>query len=276
MKLALAGPAGLALALCTAAHAAVPARPNVKVAQIESDSDCSIYESYWGYWLVVECRQQFGQLREGIQSAIAETGAMNLSSTRNGVDIPRPDLVITGRVQGLGSEQSTTSAADYCVAATRVKGSLDLRVRDASSNRVIHAATITRSVEVGSETVGGASHCSSGRASRSDYDLLQRELALTAARTIAFKIKPMRVLETNGRSVSVNYGAPMVRLGTILQVMTADGAPAKYRVTSTMGEQSFASPMGAAKLVSPGALADVIDEDDPAANGRRFERVELP
>jgi hypothetical protein len=264
----------LALALAPAS-AAVAARPIVKVGQIESDSDCSVYESYWGYWLVLECRQQFSQLREGIQSALVETGVMNLSTTRNGVDTPRPDLIVTGRVQGLGSERSKASASDYCVATTRVKGSLELRVRDALTNRVVHAATITRSVEVGHDMVGGASDCSTGRASRGDYDLLQRDLALTAARTLAFRIKPMRVVASDGRNVTLDYGAPLLVLGTVVQVRTDSGMPAKYRVVSAMGGQSYASPMGMAAPVSAGAAADVIDGDDPAANGRRFERVEL-
>lgn len=270
------GLALLALTGTTAQGVDAPARPNVKVAQIESGSDCSLYESSWGTWLVIECRQQFAQLREGLQSALVESGTMNLSTMRNGKDVPAPDLVISGRVQGLGSERMGTTAADYCVAGTRVKGSLDLRVREARSNRVIHAATITRSVEVGSHVVGGAGGgCSSGQASREHYDLLQRELALSAARSLAFKLKPLRVVGSQGRTIELNYGGPFLALGTIVQVITASGMSAKYRVTSALGQQSFAAPMGLTAPVAPGAAADVIDSDDPAANGRRFEKVEI-
>lgn len=268
---------GIALSMLGSAQGAVQegTRPVVKVAGIESDSDCTLYESYWGSWLVIECQKQFRQLREGLQSALIETGRMSLSTSRNGVDVPRPNLVVTGRVQGLGFEKSRATAADYCVAGTRVKGSLDLRVREAGTNRVVHAATIARSVEVSGHVVAGGGSCSSSSGRPEHYDLLQRELALTAARTIAFKLQPLRVSGAQGRTISLNYGAPLLKLGTILQVMTASGAPAKYRVTSTLGNQSYASPMGVAEIVAPGAPADVLDEDDPQALGRRFERVEL-
>nr|WP_314447367.1 hypothetical protein [uncultured Sphingomonas sp.] len=268
---------GIVFSMLGSAQGAVQSgtRPVVKVAAIESDSDCTLYESYWGTWLVIECQKQFRQLREGLQSALVETGQMSLSTSKNGVDVPRPNLVVSGRVQGLGFENSRTTAAGYCVAGTRVKGSLDLRVREAGSNRVIHAVTVSRSVEVSGHVVAGGGSCSSSNGRREHYDLLQRELALTAARTLAFKIQPLRVSGSQGRMISLNYGSPLLKLGTILQVMTASGIPAKYRVTGTLGGQSYASPMGVAGTVAPGAPADVLDEDDPQALGRRFERVEL-
>jgi hypothetical protein len=47
-------------------------------------------------------------------------------------------------------------------------------------------------------------------------------------------------------------------------------------VTSAGANSAVARPAGTFRPVSPRATAQLIEDDDPADNARRFERVELP
>lgn len=254
---------------------AAHAEPVVKVAEIQTDSSCTIFESYWGLWLVEECRENFPDLKARLQSAIAESGKLALSTTSGGRDIPAPGFIVSGRISGLGMTRSKNSARDYCVGLTTVHAEFDLRVRD-TAGRVVHAATISKNVELGSNIVAGAGDCSTNTPVRVSYDTLQREIALATARSVSFKLVPLHVTELQGRRVGFNYGSPLLVLGTVVQVDSTSGYPAKYRVTSAIGETAWAEPIGPAADLQIGAHASVIESDDPAANGRRYDRVELP
>lgn len=265
-------------AVYSALAAPASAQTVVKVAEIVSAEDCTRYQS-WGGGVVSECEAQFPELRERIQSAILESGRLQLATTRDGRDVPAPQLVVTGRVTGLGLTTSTAEARDYCVSGVRAAASLDLRVRDARSGRVVFGGTLTRSMESGSNVVTGRSapgSCGIPTPSVASYGRLQRELALAAARTITFHVSPLRIASTNGRSVVLNYGGAMVPLGTIVMIASDDGHPVRYRVTAATPASADAEPMGDVRPVSAGAIASVVESDDPAANGRRYQKVELP
>lgn len=265
----------LALFALVWAASAQGAEPAIKVGEIQTDSSCALYESYWGAWLVAECRDNFPDLKARLQSAIVESGKLALSTSSGGRDYPAPNFVVSGRVGGLGMTRSKNSARDYCVGLTTVRAEFDLRVRD-SGGRVVHAATISKEVEVGSHVVAGASDCSTNAPARASYDALQREIALAAARSLSFHMVPLQATGVQGRRVSLNYGAPLLALGTIVQVDDAGGFPARYRVVATTGGSAIAEPMGAPAEIRIGARASVIEAEDPAANGRRYEKVELP
>jgi len=252
------------------------AEPVIKVGPVESERECSWFESYWGWWLVQECQARFPDLRTRLQSAVGETGRLQLSTNTGGGDIPAPDFVLTAQVGGLGAESSRTSAEDYCIASTKVSASLDLRLRDVRSGRVVQAATITKALEAGSDTVAGDDRCEAGRPSRSAYLRLQRELALAAARMVSFHFDPLRVTAASGRRVDLNYGAPLLTLGTMVQTTDERGALVRFRVTGAGPRGATAEAVGSPGRIAPGVLASVIEPEDPAANSRRYERVELP
>lgn len=265
----------LALLPMVAPAAAAPL-PAVKVGAIGSDSDCAIYETYWGSWLVVECRKNFPEFRDRLQSAIAESGSLALSTQTGGRDLPAPKYVVTGRITGLGVTQSHASAEDYCIGRATIAASLDLRMRDAVTGAVVYGGTITKNVEIGSHIVAGDSNCGTNAPSRASYATVQREAALAAARALAFRVSPLRVTGVQGRKIALNYGVPMLSLGMIVDVPDGFGTPVRYRVTGAMAGRAVADPVGDAAAIASGTVANVVESDDPAANGRRFEKVDLP
>ncbi|MBV9883658.1 MAG: hypothetical protein JO276_11670 [Sphingomonadaceae bacterium] len=259
--------------LAAAALAAQPLQAQtVNVGAIVSERACSIYEDFWGMWLVVECRNNFAALRARLQSALAETGRVRPASGegRGG------RYQLTGQVTELGVASASAADADYASESNRAVGHLDVQLRDGANGRVVFGATIIRSVDLSSAQAAGGMITASAQSPHAIYDAMQRELALGAARAIAFHFDPLRVTSVDGREVQLNYGTPLLTLGTIVLVPDAGGRPIRYQVTGALPQSAVAEVMGDLGQIAPGTIASVVDRDDPAANGRRFRRVDLP
>ncbi len=92
-------------------------------------------------------------------------------------------------------------------------------------------------------------------------------------------VDPLKVTGMDGTGIRTNYGSPLLKQGAIVEVETDNGARRlRYRVTSANADYALAEmdgdnhPAG----ISVGAHATLIEQDDPAANGRRYRRVSLP
>jgi hypothetical protein len=214
-----------------------------------------------------------GGFRDRLQSTLLESGVVRLSTTSGGRDMPTPDYVVTGRVGAPDMAVSTSAAGDYCVGGTRLSASFDLRVRDARGSMVF-GGVVDASAEIGSQVVGGEGGCSSMTPADPSMRRLGNALALAAARRIAFTLVPMRVAALEGGEIVLNHGGALVPLGAIVQVAANGGAPVRYRITAST--PASAPPIGAAEPVAVGAIARLLETDDPQANARRFHKVELP
>ncbi|MBM3928092.1 MAG: hypothetical protein FJ335_06505 [Sphingomonadales bacterium] len=217
--------------------------------------------------------------RDRLMSALLE-GGVRLSTTSDGRDVPVPTLIVSARVQPGGMTASVASGSGYCVGGTRLSATVDLRVRDAASGAVAWGGVVPASVTVGSDVVAGrrvgADDCGSMTPASADYRRLTTTLALATARRIAFQIAPLRVAAVEGRSLVLDRGAPLVPLGAMVQVAGIGGAPVLYRVTAATPASATATPYGTPAAIAPGAIARILENDDPAAHARRFEKVDLP
>lgn len=213
--------------------------------------------------------------RDRLQSTLLESGIVRLSTDSGGRDVPTPDYVVTGRVGAPDMVVSSSAAGDYCVAGTRLSASFDLHVRDARGS-VVFGGMVDASAEIGSQIVGGEGDCSSVTPAGPSMRRLGNALALAAARRIAFTLVPLRIAGVDGTEIVLNHGGALVPLGAIVQVASDGGAPTRYRITASTPASASAAPFGATEPVSVGAIARLIENDDPQANARRFHKVELP
>jgi hypothetical protein len=216
-----------------------------------------------------------GGFRDRLQSTLLESGAVRLSTSSGGRDLPTPDYVVTGRVGAPDMAVSSSAAGDYCVGGTHLSASFDLRVRDARGS-VVFGGMVDASAEIGSQIVGGEGSCSSMTPASPGMHRLGNALALAAARRIAFTLVPLRIAGVDGAEIVLNHGGALVPLGTIVQVAANGGAPVRYRITASTLASASAAPIGAAEPVAVGAIARLIETDDPQTNARRFHKVELP
>lgn len=257
----------LSLAVCPGPAAA---QPTVRIGQVLAENDCRLYVSCWGWWMLVICQNNFEPMRDRLRSALAESG--RLSASLGG----GADYELTARITELGLVGNNMSGRDFEVNSTRAVATLDVTLRHRSSGRVEYAGTVTAGADAGMNiSTDGASFADEASA-RAVYNELQREIALAAARAIAFRLDPLRVTQVQGpRQVRLNYGSPLLDLDSNIQVADASGVPVQYRVTGVMPGFAVAEAQVDTRI-AVGAAANFVEPATRGGQMNRFPRVDLP
>lgn len=255
-------------ALSSATGASAQTRPVLAIGKVASEKECSLYESYWGTWLILECRNNFAAMRARLSSALEESGKLTIAT--------RAPLQVTAAITELGITTSQSSGAGYGAASRRAVASMDVRVMDTARGRLVWGGTVTKSIEAGSGVVGEGVETSTGSSPRAIYTELQRQISLAAARAVSFHFTPLRVTEVDGARVELNYGGPLLSLGDLVEARGGDGRAARYRVISTTGTTASAESVNGGAPPATGAEATFIEADSTAANARRYDKVDLP
>ena len=264
LLIALAGAVGLG-GICAPARS----QPTISVGAITSQRDCRLYETFWGGWLILECRNNFAALRARLQSALAESGRFRLA-TGGG------RYVLTGAITELGVQSGSAGGRDYQVNTSRAVASFDYRLRDTTTGALVRAGTITESVDA-AFSMSATGYAGGDAASpRAIYASLQRAVAIATARDAAQQVDPLRVTAVSGRQIRVNYGAPLLSVDDSIQVTNAMGFPVRYRVTQVMPDGAIADAAGDAGGVAVGASASLAAGGGPASGMNRYARVDLP
>ena len=138
---------------------------------------------------------------------------------------------------------------------------------------------LTKTLPIGKGTATAGMISASAQSGRTVYTQMQREVAMAIAREIAFKMYPPRITAVTPGRIALNYHSDFLPLGTVVYVTAANGVSTiKCVVAPGSGGYATAVPDGAGSLagVEVGSIVNVVDRDDPAAQGRRYERVDLP
>ena len=236
-------------------------------------SSVSAYAT-WRTWLVKDCVDHFKSLRTSLQAALAasDTGLI--------VTTGAADLTASGAISDIRTITGTgfTAAGEgYGTGADKMAVSFDITVRD-RQGRILFGAPITKSIDLSSSTYAGNISTGSTESGEGIYAHIQQDVAMAAARAIAFHFRPLTITAINGKTVSLNYGAPYLQLGSIVQIIGNQGGVMRTTVIAAGPGTAVARVEGSPNLseIAPGAAATFIDSEDPAANGRRFEKKELP
>ena len=265
---------------------------SISVGRFTSEKTCALYQESagksafvatpyaiaaadsWRTWLVRDCVDNFASIRTSLQDALAASGKF----------VVRPSgaaYVVTGRISDFGggggpAPNVPTGQNGYSVSTQQMFVNADLALRDASG-RIVFGGMLTKHLETGYDIKTPGFRATGSSSGQALYGELQHEVALAAARLIAFHLVPLRVVSGDGQQIQLNYGSPLLKLGTTVKVTSPDGATTiRYNVTSAESGESTADidGEGDASRIVPGSIATVIEADDPA--GRRLKRVELP
>ncbi|HMO75785.1 MAG TPA: hypothetical protein PKD48_10625 [Sphingopyxis sp.] len=228
----------------------------------------------WRSWWVKDCVNNFATMRSSLQAALASTGKFTVG--RGGYRI---DVTI-GDVSGGGGapDNPAVGPRGFAVSKTGMLASFTVTVKDASG-RIIHGGLSSKMIETGVHVDADGLHASSSMTGDAVYGVMQNELALAIARIVAFNVEPLRVTQVDGERIRLNYGSPFLKLGTLVEVGGGDSLYAvKYNVVSSSTGSAVAEVDGDndTSSIRPGATATMIEADDPAANGRRYQRRRLP
>ena len=289
----------LAIAIAALVAAAVPAaaqqRIAIRIGTVTSTQSCTLYQqsagrsalvagpgylaaaSSWRTWLVKDCVDNFASLRASLEAALAASGRIVVAPGA-------ASYTLVARISEAGGGGPAPYSPDmgpggFAVSSSNMAVAIDVSLRD-KAGRTVFGTLLTKRIETGSSIAIDGFRSSSNNNGQQIYAELQHLVAFAVARQIAFKLAPPHVIGGDGHEIRIDYGAPLIGLGTVLQVTSADGsATINYNVISAGSGASTAEIDGdgdASRIMSGGATVAVIEPEDPAANRRRFKRVELP
>src|ERR1700761_6424817 len=268
-------------------------RPSISVGRITAEQSCTLYQesagrsdlvatpwavaesSSWRTWLVRDCVQNFATIRASLQAALASSGKFTVGSSGG-------RYTVTGAISQIGGNLGPapdvpTSPGGFSVSSTQIFASIEVTLKDASG-RIVYGGLLTKHLETGSNIQTPGLATSSSQSGEAVYTELQNQVALAVARLVAFHIEPLRVVSNEGNQIELNYGSPLLSLGTVVHAFGPGGAKLRYLVTSAGPDSSTAELKGDGdpSIIAPGSEATVIESDDDAANERIYKRVDLP
>lgn len=228
----------------------------------------------WRTWWVKDCIDNFQTMRSSLEAALASTGKFTVG--RGGYRI---DVTI-GDVSGGGGapDNPAIGPRGFAVSKTGMLTTFTVTVKD-RSGKVIYGGLSSKTIETGVHVDADNLHATSSMTGDAVYGVMQNELALAIARIVAFKIEPLRVTQVEGERIRLNYGSPFLKLGTLVEVGGEDSLYAiKYNVVSASNGNAVAEVDGdnVTSSIRAGMQATMVEADDPAANGRRYQRNRLP
>ena len=233
-----------------------------------------VYAS-WRTWWQKECFSNFPTMRSTLESALASSETLRVGGrgARHTVVV---NITNVGDPNGPAPEAPERDK--FSIARSFVTVSMDVSVRDAGG-RIVFGGLLTRRLELGSDSKIDGFEATNVQSGPAAYGRLQNDLGLAVARMVAFHFVPIQVTSTSGREVQLNYGAPLLQLGSLLLVSSPDRRTTlRYRVTVAAAGFSNATPDGQGEplAITPGSIATYVDADDAQQNARRFQRVDLP
>jgi hypothetical protein len=267
--------------------------PSITIGKITSQKTCKVYEESagrsatvitpftvatadsWRTWLVKDCVSNFPTIRTSLEAALAATGKFVVK--------PAGKYTLTGVISQVSGDPDAApdgprADTTYSVSGTSLYVSMEVLLRDAAG-RTVYGGPLTKKIQLGSDIQTLGLHSSSQSGGEGAYTVLQNQVALAVARLVAFHIVPLRVTSVVANQIRLNYGSPLLTLGTIVHVTPPTGLDiVRYAVTSSdpgsaiADQDNQANPVG----IAPGITATVVELDDVAANERRIKRVELP
>lgn len=232
------------------------------------------WEREWGQELVRDCQANFRGMREALEAALTASGKFTVARTSPGPGT----LILTGRVSDMGFASAGFDAGSVASRTDRVLASVNYSLADRGGDTVF-GNMLTETLPVGGATNTPGMVSASVQSGRTLYTQLQREVAMGIARDVAFKMFPPRISAVTAGRIALNYNSQFIPLGTVVYVTAPNGVSTiKCVVAPGAGNYATAVPDGPGDLAQAvvGSIVTVVDADDPAAQGRRTQRVDLP
>jgi hypothetical protein len=267
--------------------------PSITIGKITTQKTCKVYQESagrsatvatayayasvdsWRTWLVKDCTTNFASIRASLEAALAASGKFVVK--------PGGKYTLTGVISQIGGDPNAApgdnvSGSSFSISNNSIFVSMEVTLRD-STGRAVYGGVLTKTIETASEIQTAGFSSASMKSGEGIYSVLQNQVALAVARLAAFHIVPLRVTGVEGNQIRLNYGAPLLTLGTAVEILPPSGFNAvRYAVTSSNPGGAVADQDNEANAagVVPGTVATVIESDDPAVNARRTKRVDIP
>ncbi|NBB64395.1 hypothetical protein GVN18_34620 [Pseudomonas sp. ODNR1LW] len=185
---------------------------------------------------------------------------------------------MNGRVSDVGVSTASVATEDIEQSNEDAGLTVEFSLREPDGS-VRFGGSIAKRVSFGDSFATEGFSSTSNQSDASVYNNLQRELALAVSRSVNFELQPLRIVSVSGRRARVNYGAPLLTLGaTVIVDGGVERGQIRCNVVSVGNGFADIEAEGGQSLenIHPGSQAQFAEPEDPASNGRRLERVNLP
>lgn len=239
------------------------------VAGASASREAWVYAREWGTELRRECVQNFPNLRSTVAAALASAGP---------VDTGGQALSLDGRLTNVGYSVERLDSGGSSFLRGYMLVSFEHHLRNAAG-QIVFGGVITKRLLIQDVSDTTAIAYANTQAGRTTFGQIQQQVGLALARSVIFHLSPPRVTGSDGGSVSLSYGAPLIPVGaTVLAPTAAGGRIRRLTVVGSVTGQATAESDGGISLadVPVGAVVTFVEAEDPAARARVFDRVALP
>lgn len=227
------------------------------------------WESSIRTYFVKDCVNQFAGVKTAMQAALASSGA---------VVVGPGGLLLRGRVEnvtpvGSAYRATTNPGGTYGISSGGLVVTMSFTVSE-RGGRIIYGDIVKSTLETDFSADTRGTAYASGMGEDGQYGQLQRIMAIDTARKVAFHFRPLRVTSVAGPALTINYGAPLIEQGMILNVTSSTtGATAKFRISSASDGSATAQSLSGREVpgIDPGSRVSIADASEPV-----MDRVELP
>jgi len=209
-----------------------------------------------------------------MQAALASSGSVTIATGGYTLNGRIEDVVSTAS----GFAEQAVNGRAYGTISNGLKVTMNITVTD-GAGKIVYGAPITAEIETDSASAVRGTVQVNLSSGEGRYSLLQREVAMMAARKVAFHFSPLVVVGGGGKNIQLNHGGPLLEVGAMVSVISADGSSAAiYRITATGDGNALAQQIGDTNAagIASGSRATIIEKNDAAANQSMMQRVELP
>jgi hypothetical protein len=229
----------------------------------------SSYAAEWGAELRRECEQHFSNLRSTVASALASSDALRRSGRH---------LILTGRLTNVGYDTSSVGTQGSTVGNQSIVVTIEFQLKDAGG-RLVYGGAITKHFPIEDTTDTASVSYHRQLSGAAGFTQTQREAAYAVARAVVFHFDPLRVTANDGTRVALNYGTPLVPLGSAIMV-SQQGSLGAFRlnVSSATGSEATAESDGGVSVrgVPIGSIVTFVEADDAQAGSNLLQHGTIP
>lgn len=249
--------------------AAVANRRGTAAARRSASRSNSVYLREWGTELNEICKQNFPRIRSTMASALSSSGSFNPGDDR---------YVVNGFITDIGYENTSYGSASSSEAQDYILASITYQVKNAKGN-VVYGGAFTKRFNVRDSVRTSGTSFQRTQSGRTVFSQLQEEIGFALSRQVLFHFEPLRVVATDGRSVALNYGPPIIPMGgAILVSGTKSLEPKRLTIVSATPGRAIAQSRALADLsdVAIGAEVFFAEPEDEYSQTSTVPSVRLP
>lgn len=173
------------------------------------------------------------------EMGLGEAGVVDPSDCQKLGTLLKADLILFGTITQASMDSKQVAVSGLTTTRQEIRMAVDIRIIDAKTGKVKTAETVSRK-KVAAKQVNVSGVVATGGSTSGIVGDVMRDVANSVVAKMVSGIYPIMItLVRSNDTVKLNYGDPMVSIGTY-KVYDADGFPVgQIKVTDVAGKVSF-------------------------------------